>query len=269
MVTPFRQFSFFSFYSSLLLCLSLTLCILCNHQKYSHCSRRRRQLRRQRQRQRAWRASTLYRSLHTISKIFWPSFGDDLISSLSLSVGWATARRGDGVSKTRTTLRRLHWAPCLAHPPPTTLFTSLLPSLCCLQCFSLAMHIFPFFNLLLLLLVCFLSLPSLSLSPLLSFHLSVLLCPRLAEGKLFGVSSAAHQFLLLTSKSCNALFRPAPASGPPVLPRRPQTHTHTHTHTRSSSFSSSSCSIFLPHTVAMLFYWVARCPSCCLLIDGN
>lgn len=42
---------------------------------------------------------------------------------------------------------------------------SLLLPLCCLQCFSLAMHIFPFFNLLLLLLVCFLSLPSpLSLS---------------------------------------------------------------------------------------------------------
>lgn len=97
---------------------------------------------------------------------------------------------------------------------------SLLLPLCCLQCFSLAMHIFPFFNLLLLLLVCFLSLlPS----------LSVLLCPRLAEGKLFGVSSAAHQFLLLTSKSCNALSRPAPAPapGPPVLPRRPQTHTRT------------------------------------------
>lgn len=44
-------------------------------------------------------------------------------------------------------------------------FLSLLLPLCCLQCFSLAMHIFPFFNLLLLLLVCFLSLPSPTLSP--------------------------------------------------------------------------------------------------------
>lgn len=48
-------------------------------------------------------------------------------------------------------------------------FLSLLLPLCCLQCFSLAMHIFPFFNLLLLLLVCFLSLPS----PLLSLSLSL------------------------------------------------------------------------------------------------
>lgn len=44
-------------------------------------------------------------------------------------------------------------------------FLSLLLPLCCLQCFSLAIHIFPFFNLLLLLLVCFLSLLSPTLSP--------------------------------------------------------------------------------------------------------
>lgn len=48
----------------------------CAITKYSHCTVD----------VSAWRASTLYRSLHTISKIFWPSFGDDLISSLSLSV---------------------------------------------------------------------------------------------------------------------------------------------------------------------------------------
>lgn len=97
---------------------------------------------------------------------------------------------------------------------------------CCLQCFSLAMHIFPFFNLLLLLLVCFLSPFSLSHSLSLSLFLAVLLCPRLAEGKLFGVSSAAHQFLLLTSKSCNTLS----SSFGSRSARAAKTPTHTHTH---------------------------------------
>lgn len=41
---------------------------------------------------------------------------------------------GDGVSKTRTTLRRLHWASCLAHPslslpPSPSVASSVLPSM--------------------------------------------------------------------------------------------------------------------------------------------
>lgn len=58
----------------------------CAITKYSHCTVD----------VSAWRASTLYRSLHTISKIFWPSFGDDLISSLSLSVECGRGSVGAG-----------------------------------------------------------------------------------------------------------------------------------------------------------------------------
>lgn len=63
--------------------------------------------------------------------------------------------------------------------------------------FLLALLIFPFFNLLPFASGCFLSLAPFDAPPNRS--------PGLAEGKLFGVSSAAHQFLLLTSKSCNTL----------------------------------------------------------------
>lgn len=105
-----------------------------------------------------------------------------------------------------STLRRLLWA---------------------LQCFSLAMHIFPFFNLLPLPARCFLSL-SLPYPFPSSFRLR---CPGLAEGKLFGVSSAAHQFLLLTSKSCNSLSpgnaKNLPPPPPSTFPVLPLTHTHT------------------------------------------
>lgn len=51
-------------------------------------------------------------------------------------LGGRRRQRGeeDGVSKTRTTLRRLHWAPCLAHPslslpPSPSVASSVLPSM--------------------------------------------------------------------------------------------------------------------------------------------